>query len=68
MASAPAWFQRLISNLSYTDCTVMAVAAELEKLDGSTYQQAKRRERAIKAKYSTYPGFKVLNRTTLSCD
>lgn len=41
---------------------------ELEKLSGSTYQQAKRRERAIKAKYSTYPGFKVLNRTTLSCD
>lgn len=41
---------------------------ELEKLSGSTYQQAKRRERALKAKYGAYPGFKLLNRTTLSCD
>ena len=40
---------------------------ELEKLDG-TYQQAKLREQAIKAKYRTYPGLKLLNRSTLSCD
>ena len=40
---------------------------ELEKLDG-TFEQAKKRERAIKEKFNTYPGFKLLNRTTLSCD
>ena len=41
---------------------------ELETLDKSTYQQAKKRERAIKAEYGAFPGFKLLNRTTLGCD